>query len=261
MSTENSAVGRLNGLTLKCLLLALVAFPAVGWADFPLLDNNNQNNTTRYMAMGDSLTAGYKALPATNGFVYLLYQEGAFDNVNNTLLDNIGVVGATSQDVLAHELPLATGPALFRPNRITLTVGGNDLLTLLGPTPPTPQQVGAVLGTFASNLGGILGGLCTGLPAGARIYVGNLYTIPDIPGADDVVPLFNEVLAQVVGGLKQTACADNVLAVADLYSAFQGRHGLLLIERHGAAVDEVHPTNAGYRVIANTFEAAISASQ
>ncbi|MEK7759734.1 MAG: hypothetical protein AAB304_09040 [Pseudomonadota bacterium] len=30
---------------------------------------------------------------------------------------------------------------------------------------------------------------------------------------------------------------------------------LLLIERPGAATDEVHPTNAGYEVMAQAFEA------
>lgn len=261
MKTETNLRTLANGLVRSCALLILAALPAVARADFPLLDNSTLSGT-RYMALGDSLSAGYKALPATNGFVYLLYQEGAFDRVNNTLMTNIGVPGATSQDVLNHQLPLAIGPSLFRPNRVTMTVGGNDLLSLLGPTPPTPQQVAAVLQNFGNNLAQILAGLCIGLPDGARIYVGNLYSIPEIPGTDQVVPLFNGVVSQVVGGVKQLPqCQDNVLAVADIFSAFQGRAGLLLIERHGAAADEVHPTNAGYRVIADAFQAAIAASQ
>ena len=44
--------------------------------------------------------------------------------------------------------------------------------------------------------------------------------------------------------------------VADVFHAFQGRNGLLLIERHGADAFEVHPTNAGYRVMAAAFAAA-----
>ena len=64
-----------------------------------------------------------------------------------------------------------------------------------------------------------------------------------------MVPVFNQIVAGV-------ASAFNV-PVADVYSAFQGRHGLLLIERPGAAPDEVHPTNAGYHVMAEAFEAVI----
>jgi len=44
--------------------------------------------------------------------------------------------------------------------------------------------------------------------------------------------------------------------VADVFDAFQGRTGLLLIERHGANPAEVHPTNAGYRVMAEAVAAA-----
>jgi hypothetical protein len=43
--------------------------------------------------------------------------------------------------------------------------------------------------------------------------------------------------------------------VADVFHAFKGRNGLLLVERHGAEPFEVRPTNAGYRVMANAFAA------
>jgi NAD-dependent oxidoreductase involved in siderophore biosynthesis len=56
------------------------------------------------------------------------------------------------------------------------------------------------------------------------------------------------------------ACANRTLAVADVYNAFLGQQGLLLIERYlkkGIEVLEVHPTNKGHRVIENTFRAVI----
>ena len=206
-------------------------------ADLPWQFNNN----TRYMALGDSLVAGYGAVPATQGYVYLLYKEGAFDRVTNTLLSNAGVPGVTSRQVLEHQVPQAI--EAFRPTVITLTVGGNDLLRIL-----KGADAGQVLSEFQTNFTMILQSLRTALP-NARIVVSNLYTIPQIPGADQVVPVFNQIVAGV-------ASAFNV-PVADVYSAFQGRHGLLLIERPGAAPDEVHPTNAGYHVMAQAFEAAI----
>lgn len=61
--------------------------------------------------------------------------------------------------------------------------------------------------------------------------------------------MFNQIVAGVAGAFN--------VPVADVYSAFHGRDGLLLIERAGAAPDEVHPTNAGYRVMAQAFEAVI----
>jgi len=213
-----------------------LAMAAPAAADLPWQFDDN----TRYMALGDSLAAGYGAVPATQGYVYLLYKEGAFDKVTNTLLSNAGVPGVTSRQVLEHQVPQAIES--FRPTVITLTVGGNDLLRIL-----QGANAGQVLSEFQTNFTLILQNLRTALPD-ARIVVSNLYTIPQIPGTDQVVPVFNQIVAGV-------ASAFNV-PVADVYSAFQGRHGLLLIERPGAAPDEVHPTNAGYRVIAQAFEAA-----
>jgi lysophospholipase L1-like esterase len=221
---------------LFALVFSLVLATPVA-ADLPWQFDNN----TRYMALGDSLAAGYGAVPATQGYVYLLYKEGAFDRVTNTLLSNAGVPGVTSRQVLEHQVPQAI--EAFHPTVITLTVGGNDLLRIL-----KGANAGQVLSEFQANFTLILQSLRTALP-NARIIVSNLYSIPQIPGADQVVPVFNQIVAGV-------ASAFNV-PVADVYSAFQGRHGLLLIERPGAAPDEVHPTNAGYHVMAQAFEAAI----
>lgn len=199
---------------------------------------------TRYMAMGDSLAAGYGAIPATNGYAYLLYKGGAFDSVPNTLLSNVGVPGATSQDVLNYQVPLAV--QAFKPRVVTLTVGGNDLLTILNGADPY-----AVLPDFGTNLWQILGTMCAGLP-GTAIYVSNLYTVP-LPGVslvEVVVPLFNDVVSQVVSAVSMAGC--NVRLV-DVHGAFEDRNGLLLIERNNSNLFEVHPTNAGYRVMAKVF--------
>ncbi len=149
--------------------------------------------------------------------------------------------GVSSRQVLDHQVSQVI--EAFKPTVITLTVGGNDLLRIL-----KGKNAGLVLSEFQTNFTLILQNLRTALPD-ARIVVSNLYTIPQIPGADQVVPVFNNIVAGV-------ASAFNV-PVADVYNAFQGSQGLLLIERRGAAPDEVHPTNAGYRVMAQAFEAVI----
>ena len=50
----------------------------------------------------------------------------------------------------------------------------------------------------------------------------------------------------------------NNVAVVDLFAAFQGRSGLLLIEKHGAGFN-IHPTNAGYQVMTGAFSASMGA--
>jgi lysophospholipase L1-like esterase len=206
---------------------------------------------TTYMAMGDSIAAGWGAVPTTQGYTYLLYQGGVFDTAPNTIFCNAAVPGATSADVLAYQVPQALRhPDDFKPDVITLTVGGNDLLSIL----KTGADPSVVLQTFAGNLTQILTQLKTSLPD-ARIYVSNQYAIPEIaaaaPGLDQVIAAFNQIVAGVAGAFG--------VPVADVFTAFggfEGRGGLLLIDRQGADPFQPHPTNAGYRVMERAFEAA-----
>jgi lysophospholipase L1-like esterase len=216
------------------------------WAEQPwTLDDN-----TRYLALGDSLTAGYGAIPVTDGYAYVLYRQGIYDSVPNTTFANAAMPGATSSQVLDYQVPLATQSG-FGPNVVTMTVGGNDLLAILNGA--EPQQV---LAAFQGNLVAILMQLCLSLPE-ARLYVGNLYAIRDFPVAtEQVVLAFNQVVAGVAGFVNVNACT-NRIKVADLYAEFSGQQdGLLLINRNGAGQFEIHPTNAGYRAIAKAFIAA-----
>ncbi|MHB8454818.1 MAG: SGNH/GDSL hydrolase family protein [Acidiferrobacterales bacterium] len=222
---------------ISLLLVVISLAPLAARADLPWQFQND----TRYMALGDSLVAGYGAIPATRGYVYRLYYSGVFDKVTHTLLSDAGVPGVTSAEVLAYQVPQAV--QAFKPTVITITVGGNDLLQILNGADP-----GHVLMTFQNNLTQILSTLRSQLP-NTRIYISNLYTVPEIPDADQIVPVFNEIVAQVAGAFQ--------VPVADVYSAFLGRKGLLLIERPGASPTEVHPTNAGYRVMAEAFEKVI----
>jgi len=200
---------------------------------------------TRYMAIGDSLAAGYGAIPATGGYAYLLYKEGVFDKIPNTLLSNVGLIGATSQDVLDKQVPLAINP--FKPDVITLSVGGNDIAELL--TSPNPNEV---VTNFYNNLTNIFMQLREKLPE-AKIYTNNLYDIPELPIPPDgilpIVQTFNQII-------EDRASFFNV-PVADVFSAFEGRKGLLLIQRNGADPFEVHPSNAGHRAIAKAYKAVI----
>jgi lysophospholipase L1-like esterase len=196
---------------------------------------------TRYMALGDSLASGYGAIPATQGYVYQLYHSGIIGSLPNTIFCNAAVPGATSADVLKYQVPQAIN--VMRPGIITISVGGNDLFKIMA-----GAEASQVLAEFAANFDTILGSLRAGLPD-AKIYVGNLYTIPEIPGADQTIPWFNAIVVQVAGKYN--------VPVADVYTAFLGKQGLLLVERHGASATEAHPTNAGYGVMAKAYEAVM----
>jgi lysophospholipase L1-like esterase len=195
---------------------------------------------TRYMVMGDSLGSGYGAIPQTRGYAYRLYKKNVIDRSVHTLLCNSSVIGVTSADVLTHQVPQAF---VFKPDVVTLTVGGNDLGKILAGADPD-----LVLMEFQQNLASILHHLVIDLQA--TVYIANLYTVSDIPGADEVIPVFNMIVEGVANGFG--------VPVADLYGAFHDRKGLLLIERKGAEPYEMHPSNAGHRAIAKAFKAVIA---
>jgi lysophospholipase L1-like esterase len=240
----------LIGALTVVLLMAAPAAWAQPWVSFA--------NDTRYMALGDSLSAGYAAKPATQGFVFRLYQSGVVDKLNNLLFCAAAVPSATSNDVLSYQVPQVhlffsdTGVPYRKV--VTLTVGGNDAFSVLNPDGSVdPAAIEKMLGAYGQNLSTILETLLDlDTEGNTRIYVGNLYD-PKllIFGADEIVDAMNDVTAKVV-----SAFHSNVVLV-DVHSAFEGRSGLLLIEKHGAGLGEVHPTTAGYGVMADAFAAAI----
>jgi lysophospholipase L1-like esterase len=235
----------MSSTTLRCGLLVILMAAGFARADSDRgRDPYSFSNNTKYLALGDSLAAGFGALPATRGYAYLLYLKGVYDKEINTSFANAAVPGATSSDVLTYQVPQAIG--IFRPHVITISVGGNDLLKILGGADPVQ-----VLTEFQGNLTQILCGLRQSLPQ-TRVYIHNLYDIPEItegiPGGLQAILQFNAIVAGV-------AQACGAAGVADVYSAFLGRQGLLIIDRKRHEPFEVHPTNAGYRVIADAFEA------
>ncbi|MEJ2111121.1 MAG: SGNH/GDSL hydrolase family protein [Acidobacteriota bacterium] len=260
---------RLNFHLVVSIAAVLVLSMALAYAQYWTSYGDN----TRYLALGDSLSAGYGAHPATDGFVIRLYKSGVIDNVNNTLLNNIGTVNATSDAVLAHQLPLGY---LFFSNTgtdyrkvVTITVGGNDLQNLIGAILISdPAEINALVGealyNFGGNLSAILGDLIINHP-GVEIYIANQYDpLLPVPGESDIIDLLNNTIEGTVEAVKEAAVDFGLSAnitVVDIHGAFDGKKGLLLIERNGAEMFQVHPTNAGHNVMTRTFADAIRANR
>jgi len=246
-----------------CVTVAVLLWlPAAAVAQSP---QQLAADATRYMAMGDSIAAGFKAQPMTQGYTFRLYQRGVFDRVPHTLFNDIAAVGATSRDVLDYQVPQALIPAArggFQPQYITLTVGGNDLANVRLCVAQNPSQanvcVAQGVNAYTENLVLILSQLTTFLP-NAKVFVGNLYTVPEIeaqfPGGAQALALFNAATASTVASFFPRAY------LVDVFSAFLNRQGLLLIDRQGASPLEVHLTNAGHAAMADAFAQVIAANK
>jgi|SRR5215471_6084727 len=232
-------------IMLNAMLAALaVAVPAFAqsWMTF--------DSDARYAALGDSISAGYGVVPATQGFPYQLYHSGAINKLNSTLFAMMAVPGALSSDVLNYQVPQVKrflhDTGVPHSQVVTLLIGGNDLFQIMEGANPT-----VVFNSLGTNLFQIISALKSQI-ANAEIYVATMYNprLP-VPGEKDLIIAGNAVIANVVSAFK----ADSVFLV-DLYSAFEGRNGLLLSEKHGSGATEAHPTS-GHQVIADTFAAAL----
>ena len=84
--------------------------------------NKNKAQKIKYVALGDSLSAGIGAKNYQNTFPYLLADH--LSQNNNVELVNLGIPGAKSSDVINRELDETIRE---KPDLITLMIGINDM--------------------------------------------------------------------------------------------------------------------------------------
>jgi lysophospholipase L1-like esterase len=173
-----------------------------------------------YYALGDSISIDDYAGGPGLGAASLLADDFGID------LTLLARDGATSDDVVRFQLDKIEG----RPALITLTMGGNDLLTaLFAPAklglPPDLDAARSTVAQVATNYAVVMPALAA---TGARVVVSTVYDPTD--GTGDLswvgLPAWEgglEILASLNDAIR-AAAADHGAAVADLHAAFLG-HG------------------------------------
>ncbi|MFC5000026.1 GDSL-type esterase/lipase family protein [Dactylosporangium cerinum] len=173
-----------------------------------------------YYALGDSISIDDYAGGPGLGAASLLADDLGID------LTMLARDGATSDDVVRYQLDKVEG----RPALITLTMGGNDLLTtLFAPAkvglPPDLDAAHRTVAQVATNYAIALPALTA---TGARVVLSTVYDPTD--GTGDLswvgLPAWEgglEVLA-ALNAMIRDAAARHGAAVADLHAAFLG-HG------------------------------------
>jgi len=206
-----------------------------------------------YVSLGDSIGAGWSASdPAEHGFAALVAREQGAE------LRNLADAGATTEDVIAHQLPDAValveaGVVAF----ITVSAGGNDMAGLIpnqacveDPLPaacPLEDTLAGIeerLLRIVDDIRDIDGDAPIVLVAYPNFFSGTGH--PWEAPAARVLPRFAEVLRRVA------ATYGNVVVAAP---SFEGRGG----ELTGVLAEpfDPHPNDAGHRVIAEAVVAAL----
>jgi hypothetical protein len=178
-----------------------------------------------YYALGDSMSIDAYAGGPGLGAASLLADDLGID------LKMLAADGATSDDVVRAQLGQVTG----RPALVTLTMGGNDLLTAFVETPDA-DSVGRIITRIADNYETTL---LTLTATGARVVVSTVYDPTDGTGDLSWAGLPNVAGGvEVLDGLNSTIRAAAVrhgAALADVHAAFLG---------HGAKAGDITQSEA-----------------
>jgi lysophospholipase L1-like esterase len=234
-----------------------------------------------YLALGDSYAAGVGASdPAVTGYAALVAQ--ALRGRRPVAYVNLAQPGGTSADFVGDFVArgrgrsgasqLAQAVRLLAGNRfdvVTLQIGGNDVLHLLEPGQPCAgaalgsaaclAAAGAAEAQVAKNMGLALDALVRAASPGTQLVVPT-YPNP-LGGQGDAVDLaIRAVNAAIVGAVTTESRAPFAarrvaLTAVDVYALFLGR--VATLTHIADATPDVHPTDAGHRVIAQAVLAAL----
>jgi len=212
-----------------------------------------QLTATKFLAFGDSITAGEITSPIAGisaqgfpNFILRLVPSASYPTVLQNLMTarytaqassisviNEGLAGERARDASAQSR-IAQALATHRPNVLLLMHGYNDIID-----PSVLSSTATAVAVMAAE----------GRNRGARVFIANL--APSRTTGSNARPSssvigFNERLLPVIRGEGAT--------LVDVYSA------LLPDVNTYIGVDGLHPNEAGYRKIAETFLATIQAT-
>lgn len=145
---------------------------------------------------------------------------------------NLGIPGVTIHQALAQELPVALS---VHPNLVTIWLGVNDL------------QAAVPLAQYQHDLDSLLTALATNTHA--QVAVGNLPDLTLLPAFIDQDPT---TLTKTIAAWNQVI-ASEVRQHHDLFVDLYQSSAALAQHPEDISSDGLHPTEAGYQLIAATF--------
>jgi len=226
-----------------------------------------------YLALGDSLGYGFGAsVPATKGYVPLfrdfLESEGGLDT--DLFLNNLSIPGATSSSLITQQLPTAVAELEDRNGDkkgnndvevVTVDIGGNDVLALLGVcaggvTPACAAAISSTFATFSVNFDFTLDELRTAAGPDTTMIVMTYYNSLEAAGCPPALVPLGDVI------LEGEPLLGFPVGLNDLIRAIAAAHGAAVADTFGLLApndilpDCVHANDDGYEIIADQFKDA-----
>jgi lysophospholipase L1-like esterase len=234
-----------------------------------------------YMALGNSLSFGYQPnFDFSSGFADDVFND--LRKADVTDVENLGCAGETTETMIQGGCALRfahkgfyTGPQLRaavdflsedknrgRVSPVTLEIGANDILPDWNQdTCSASSSVDVDLALMDSNLTRvILPQLVQALTTPTGAHTGDLHMLnyynPFARACSNSAPFIHEINDHLAADAAQFK-----IPVVDVYNAFGGDSGMASnicgYTWYCSRFKDIHPTNAGYRVIANAVEATL----
>lgn len=217
----------------------------------------------QYVAIGDSLTEGVGDSTNQGGFVSLLAQDlGATYNLEVNF-KNFGVSGNTSQQILNRLKSQSEIKKQVKNSRfVTLTVGGNDILSVLRKdfTTIDEEAFKKANNTYIANLKSIIGSV-RNEKRDIPIYILGVYNpfylnFPEITKIQDIIDDWNDS----TDTLTKTYQSVYFVPINQLlYKGIDGKEGVVQTSGDQVSVindalfseDHFHPNTIGYQIMSN----------
>jgi lysophospholipase L1-like esterase len=186
-----------------------------------------------YVALGDSITAGY-GLGGEQSFAEIVAKENGY-----TLNDTLATDGATSEELLDDVTAPANADTLKNTDLITITIGGNDLMNALY------EYLAAKSGQDVDTIKAMLTGGTADIAALGQL-IPLLSGFADSNEAKAALSTFTVNLTAIVGAIKQ-ANPDVILLVTTQYNPYS-----YLAKAYGSIVTQA-------QTISDAFDQGVSA--
>ncbi|MBA2691611.1 MAG: SGNH/GDSL hydrolase family protein [Rubrobacter sp.] len=211
----------------------------------------SDESSTTYVSLGDSLAVGVGASdPGELGYTPLFRESLAEETGDDVRLVRLGLSGETSGSFIGaypdgdSQLVRAEEAVGENPGTVaTLSLGGNDLVG----AGDTDAEREAAIVRYGQNLDYILGVLENASEPPPRVTVLALYN--PAPGS-----FTDEWTGRLNAEIRAVADRHDTVSVADGDRAFEGNEEEYA--RHSEYPWDIHPTDAGYRALAEAFEEA-----